>query len=46
MLFNWFELVVRGTLSIVSNMVDDPRGPKIFAEYTQLQTALRRGEIE
>ena len=44
-LFNWFELVVRGALSTILNAVDDPRAPKVFAEYRALQSSFKQGEV-
>ena len=46
LLFDWFELVVKGAMSAILNATDDPRGPKIFAEYSALQSALKRGATE
>ena len=46
LLFDWFELVVKGAMSAILNATDDPRGPRVFAEYTALMTALKRGAVE
>ena len=46
LLFDWFELIVKGAMSGILNATDDPRGPKVFAEYSALQSALKRGAIE
>ena len=46
LLFDWFELVVRGALSAILNATDDPRGAKVFAEYNNLRTILKRGAGE
>ena len=46
LLFDWFELIVKGAMSGILNATDDPRGTKIFAEYGALQSALKRGAVE
>ena len=46
LLFDWFELIVKGAMSNILNATADERGPRIFAEYKDARMDMLHGDLE